>query len=126
MSKIVFEVVSFLEIEVQNFDRDRTDAKQHRTSRYSLEVSDNLREEAYKDSEGKPTLDGCNAIKEVLVTSLAANIHYAHQMGLIDSAKHLRDVISSLEQLFITQGVLGTSTILDDGSFNDVKYEPEK
>lgn len=116
MSKYHFEVMSFLEVESE-------DGKSKRTSRFSLDMSENLNERAYKDKNNNPTVDGCVAIRETLVSAIAGNIHYAHQKGLIDSAVHLRDVIHSLEQLFIVNGTLGESERTEDGKFIDRDHE---
>lgn len=116
MSKYHFEVMSFLEV-------DGIEGSQKRTARFSLDMSENLNERAYKDENNNPTVDGCIAIRETLVSAIAGNIHYAHQRGLIDSAAHLRDVIHSLEQLFITNGRLGESERTETGQFIDKEDE---
>lgn len=71
---------------------------------FYLEVSRNLKQSNYLDEEGMPTKDGCKVLTECLTQGLAANIHYAHQLGLRDSAEHLRYIIAQLEKAFIAQG----------------------
>lgn len=53
---------------------------------------------------------GYNIMTELLVQGLNVNIQGAHQQGIIDSAKHLRQVIARLEQMFVL--------------VNDVNYIP--
>lgn len=113
--KYTFEVACFLEIE--DIIKEGK-PKSLRTARFNLEVSDNLLVSAYKDKDENYTKEGCIALRETLISAVAANIHYAHQNGLIDSAEHIREAIKSLEALFIQNGDISRS-ILDNGKFID-------
>lgn len=54
----------------------------------------------YNDNK-ELNLLGYETVTELLIQGLNANIHGAHQAGTIDSAKHLRHIISRLEELFV-------------------------
>lgn len=64
------------------------------------------------------TKEACEATTKTLVSAIAGNIHYAHQKGMIDSAEHLREVISELEKLFIQNARMKLSKI-KEGEFTD-------
>lgn len=68
---------------------------------FSLEMSGELERRAYLDNEDQSTKLGVHAITSCFVHGLAANIHYAHQSGMRDSAEHLRYVIAELERAFV-------------------------
>jgi len=71
----------------------------------SLEPSPNLNADSYLKEQGKggPTKQGSEAITSILIQALVANIHQSHQNEEIDSAAHLRKIISLLEDGFIAQ-----------------------
>lgn len=67
-----------------------------------------------------PTEAGSNAITVTLVQGLVSNIHQAHQLKTIDSAAHLRKIISMLEDGFVSQAEVITNTNFTDiNSIND-------
>lgn len=55
----------------------------------------------YRDEEESLNKFGVKALSQVLVQGLNANIQGAHQNGIMDSAEHLRYVISELERAFV-------------------------
>lgn len=68
----------------------------------SLEMSENLDPTEYISEENQTfTKEGCIALSNALIQGLLASINIAHQEGLIDSAQHLRKIISELERGFI-------------------------
>ena len=54
-----------------------------------------------KYQNGKPSAAGLRASTTVLLSGIAANIHYGHKQKMWDSAEHLRYVISELERQFV-------------------------
>lgn len=116
--KIEFKVESFLEIEVKKNDLKPLEPTVIKTMRFALCPSSNLMAETYLDEDGQPTKEGCEIIRDVLVSNLASMIHYAHEYGMIDSAENMRESIKQLEDVFITNGKLGTSSLVD-GKFVD-------
>ncbi len=81
---------------------------------FSLEMSGNLQRSAYLDKEGQPTTLGVHAITSCFIHGLSANIHYAHQSGMRDSAEHLRYIIAELERAFIQ------NVSVEKGTFNPI------
>ncbi len=73
----------------------------HIATKVQLKLSDNLDEEQYFDEKELPNVNGSKALTNAFVQGLIGNIHYAHQKGQIDSAEHLRHIISELERGFI-------------------------
>lgn len=67
-----------------------------------LELSDNLDRSKYFDESGITTEEGIKALTTCFVEGLIGNIHHGHQSGYIDSAEHLRHVISRLEEGFVS------------------------
>lgn len=55
----------------------------------------------YQPENGILNEAGYKIMTELLIQGLNVNIQGAHQQGKIDSAKHLRQVISRLEDLFV-------------------------
>lgn len=87
-----------------------------------LYPSPNLDKRQYlTNGEGSsPTEAGSHAITMTLVQGLVANIHQAHQLKTIDSAAHLRKIISMLEDGFIQQAETKPgSTFTDINSIHD-------
>lgn len=66
-----------------------------------LGMNDILDRSMYMNEDGVPNEDGVKVFTNILVQGLVGNIHYAHQNGYIDSAKHLRYVIEQLERGFM-------------------------
>lgn len=73
----------------------------HLATDFNLYVSKELDINKYLDKESLPNKDGSNAISNVLIQGLVANIHMAHEKGFRDSADHLRWIISELERGFV-------------------------
>ena len=73
----------------------------HVATDFNFYVSKELDINKYLDKESLPNKDGSNAISNVLIQGLVANIHMAHEKGFRDSADHLRWIISELEQGFV-------------------------
>ena len=73
----------------------------HVATGFNLYVSKELDINKYLDKESLPNKDGSNAISNILIQGLVANIHMAHQKGFRDSADHLRWIISELERGFV-------------------------
>jgi len=53
-----------------------------------------------KKPDGGFTDQGVKAVTDGLIQGLVANIHYAHQTGIRQSAEHLRHIIAELERGF--------------------------
>lgn len=62
-------------------------------------------ESSWRDKNGELNKEGLKAQTQGLIQGLIANIHYAHQMGLWDSAEHLRYIIDNLERGFAVSSV---------------------
>jgi len=93
--KYEFEVLAMLTV-------DPSAENHNLQAKFALKVSDNLDESKYIDeTTGQPTENGVKAVTSTLVAALGGNIHYAHQLGMVDSAQHLRHIIAELEKLFI-------------------------
>jgi hypothetical protein len=54
------------------------------------------------NKDGFLTKFGCEIATRALVSSLIANLHYAHQASLIDSSEHYRAILKDLEEGFIS------------------------
>ena len=87
----------------------------HVSTSVNLRVSDNLKEQHYVDAKGLPTVYGTEALTNVFVQALIANVHQAHQNDFRDSAEHLRYIIKELECGFteVTTITTADSTDLD-------------
>ena len=57
----------------------------------------------FKDQNGMPNTKGMKAQTQGLVQGLIANIHFAHQNEMWDSAEHIRYIIKELERGFVHQ-----------------------
>ena len=68
----------------------------------ALEVSKNINKSTFFDEDDIPNFQGATAVCNALVQGLIANLHFAHQHGLWDSAKHLRYIIKELEEGFVS------------------------
>lgn len=79
-----------------------SDKSHHVDTRFILDVSGNLDKSRYINDDGLPTQDGVQPLTIAFVHGIAGNIHYAHQAGIWDSAKHLRYVIDELTRAFAT------------------------
>ena len=67
-----------------------------------LTTSNNIDVDAYADKKtGGLNEAGYRVSTEILIQGMIANIHSAHDKGLIDSADHLRHIIGELEKRFI-------------------------
>jgi hypothetical protein len=91
-----------------------TNKSQHVDTKFTLEVSNNLKKENYIDANGLPVADGIKALSLAFIHGLAGNIHYAHQNNIWDSAQHLRFIIDELTRAFATVADVDTA-YLDDG-----------
>lgn len=72
----------------------------------SMGVSPNIDIKKYFGEEEYPNQHGCAVITKTLVSALSGNIKMAHEKGYIDSAKHLRMIISQLEEMFVMNPTL--------------------
>jgi hypothetical protein len=89
---------------ILRLDMNRGDKKPKVDSiNFNLQPSQHFDKSMYVEDDGLLTKHGSNALTQVLVQSLIGNIHQAHQRGLIDSAEHLRKIISELERGFVAQ-----------------------
>lgn len=57
-------------------------------------------EKDWLNDEGLPNKEGMRAQTMGFVQGIVSNIHASHQLGYIDSAEHLRYVISEIERGF--------------------------
>ena len=57
----------------------------------------------WRSPDGLPNKDGFKAMTQGMIHGLLNNIHSCHQMGLWDSAEHLRYIIKYLESGFVKQ-----------------------
>lgn len=73
-------------------------------------------EKQWKDQDGIVNKDGMKVQTQGLIQGLIANIHFAHQHGLWDSAAHLRYIIDYLEQGFVKQAKATVGEFLKDES----------
>jgi hypothetical protein len=73
---------------------------QHKGLKWFLELSRPLDPNHYFENDN-PNAEGVKVITKVLCNALIANIHYAHQMKLKDSAEHFREAIEEMQSLFV-------------------------
>lgn len=85
-------------------------SSKHVSTKFNLEVSDNLEPAKYLDAEGLPTANGSQAITQCLVQGLIGNIHMANESGFRNDAEHLRYIISELERGFVSIAEVKPST----------------
>lgn len=104
MSELSFEAKVVLHLE------DTKKGMMHRGTEFNLYMSSNLDQSHYITKEGVPNAEGAKALTQVLVQGLVANIHSCHEEGYIDSAEHLRAIISELERGFIEVTNVETTT----------------
>lgn len=93
--KYTYQVITTLELEF--------DPEKNRSMMKSCDLflnCDEQNEKFWKDENGIPNAEGTQAQSLALVQGLSASIHGAHQLGIRDSAEHLRFVISELERSF--------------------------
>lgn len=69
--------------------------------KYLLNIPECMEPSFYFNSEDLPTADGVKVVTQCFVQGLVANIHYAHEKGLRDSAEHLRYIIAELQRGFV-------------------------
>ena len=81
----------------------------HVSTDFNLIIKKPLDEKQYLDAEGLPTKAGSQALSNVLIQGLVGNIHMSHEKGFIDSAEHIRWIISELERGFFTVATTKTS-----------------
>jgi hypothetical protein len=70
-----------------------------------------FRKEAFFNEDDSPNEMASHFISKFLVEALAGNIHTSHQQGHIDSAEHLREIISRLEDLFVSNCTVDIGTV---------------
>lgn len=70
-------------------------------------------EAVWKDENGLVNDKGLKVQTQGLIQGLVANIHYGHQMGIWDSAKHLRYIIENLEKGFAHSGTEASISKMD-------------
>lgn len=58
---------------------------------------------AYLGANDQPTEDGVRILAALFTHGVLANLHYAHQNGLWDSAEHVRKVLKMIETGFVHQ-----------------------
>ena|SRR5690606_23394852 len=105
--KYHFEAITRLVLE----PNPKTGKSKHLETNILLSPSNNLNLSSYVNLDGSMTKDGCKVFTHALVHGLVSNIHAAHQAGHIDSAEHLRLIISELERGFIQQIKIETGEI---------------
>lgn len=103
-----FQVVAEL-----NVVQDLSGIANHAGSKLQLNISSNLDKMAYFNQDGTMTKDGFMVSTDAMVQCIIGNIHAAHQSGDVDSAKHLRHVISELERGFVAQITIQTPADLN-------------
>jgi hypothetical protein len=69
---------------------------------FILTIPKKMNREVFFNEKGVPNENGSQLISSLLMDALAGNIHTAHQFGFQDSAEHFREVISRLEDLFVS------------------------
>lgn len=74
-----------------------------------LQIGPGFDPRMYYGPNGEPRLGGVQAYTLCFTQGLIANLHYAHQMNLWDSAKHLRHIIAELERGFVKVLTVQTS-----------------
>jgi hypothetical protein len=89
--------ISQLTLEYKEGDKK----SRHISTDFNLEVGNNVDKDRFFDKDNLPNADGSKALTHCLVHGLVANIHYAHEKGFINDAKHLRQIIAELERGFI-------------------------
>lgn len=104
------EVISQIEVEVDNGDFMLTGTD------VTLGMSPNMNINSFFDENDFPNKEGCEVITRTLVSAISGNIFMAHQQGYIDSAKHLRMIISQLEEMFVMNPTL---EFVDEKEVND-------
>ncbi len=77
---------------------------------FAFGVPKGMPSDFFFSEKGSLNVVGGELVTKLLVESLSANIHSMHQSGVKDSAKHLREAIGLLEQLFISQCEVKTYT----------------
>ena len=101
-----FEITGISKISLQMNEDGKT--SKHLETLTNIELSDNVDPEKFFTQEGIPNEMGSKALTHCLIQGLVANIHYAHDNGLKDSAEHLREIIRELEDGFVRIGKLVT------------------
>lgn len=81
----------------------------HLSTKFNLDVSDNLDKSKYLKEDNTPTKTGMMALTNNFVQGLIGNIHNAHNNEQWDSAEHLRYIIAQLEKGFINVTDVDTS-----------------
>jgi hypothetical protein len=95
--KFTITGISQLTLEYKEGDKK----SKHVSTDFNLEVGDNVQKDKFLDKDNLPNADGSKALTLCLVQGLVANIHYAHEKGFINDAKHLRQIIAELERGFV-------------------------
>lgn len=75
-------------------------ASRHVATDFFLEVSENLDDKQYINTDDVLTEKGSHALTQCFVQGLIGNIHFAHQQGYRNDVEHLRYIISELERGF--------------------------
>lgn len=81
----------------------------HVSTEFNLEVNNPILSSFYLE-DGLPNAAGSKILTNVLVQGLIGNIHMAHGEGFMDSAEHLRFIISELERGFASLTEVKKST----------------
>jgi hypothetical protein len=91
-----------------------SNTSKHVSTDFNLYPSANLNERMYIGPDGMPTKDGSQVLTKTLVQGLIGNIHAAHHKGYKDSAQHLREIITQLEDGFATVANITESEFRDN------------
>lgn len=94
-----YTITAISQVTFGHKDGDLT--SKHIETNYNIEISKNLDPKSYHRPDDTLTEIGVKSASSAFIQGLAANIHYAHQHKLWDSADHLRYVIAQLERAFI-------------------------
>lgn len=89
-------------VELGLIHKHGSDKSKHDYTNVNLILGNSLDKKAYFTSEELPNKAGTKVLSNVLIQGLVANIHQAHENNYIDSATHLRWIISELERGFVT------------------------
>lgn len=100
-----FRVVSEVTA-VADFEKGTSAVKE---TKVLLECS-NREARAWKDNKGVVNEIGMKAQTQGLIQGLVANIHYAHQKEMWNSAEHLRYIINELERGFAFANAMADTT----------------
>jgi hypothetical protein len=110
--KKFYKVTIFAELDTDNIQ------VMPKAEGFVLSIPKCLNRDAFFDEKGVPNENAVRLMTKLLVESLAANIHVGHQKGNYDGAKHLREIIDSLENHFVANCEVDFGFVDKKGFFN--------